>query len=115
MLILFPLTKKPSSQALDSLRDLVTEAETLQDMVTGGLSIDAILNVLDATGEGETAWPVEKTPPDILHLLSPEYAPETAHSTVLPDLTRKEHRIIGIDSHYRINPAQHGEISHDKQ
>ncbi|MCV6004261.1 hypothetical protein OFO99_33015, partial [Escherichia coli] len=30
-------------------------------------------------------------------------------------LTRKEHRIIGIDSHYRINPAQHGEISHDKQ
>ncbi|MCV5920034.1 hypothetical protein OFN60_42035, partial [Escherichia coli] len=50
-----------------------------------------------------------------LHLLSPEYAPETAHSTVLPDLTRKEHRIIGIDSHYRINPAQHGEISHDKQ
>lgn len=96
------------------MRDLVTEAETLQDMVTGGLSIDAILNVLDATGEGETAWPVEKTPPDILHLLSPEYAPETAHSTVLPDLTRKEHRIIGIDSHYRINPAQHGEISHDK-
>ncbi len=66
-------------------------------------------------GEGETAWHVEKTPPDILHLLSPEYAPETAHSTVLPDLTRKEHRIIGIDSHYRINPAQHGEISHDKQ
>lgn len=62
MLILFPLTKSPSSQALDSLRDLVTEAETLQDMVTGGLSIDAILNVLDATGEGETAWPVEKTP-----------------------------------------------------
>ncbi len=111
----FPFNEEPSSQALDSLRDLVTEAETLQDMVTGGLSIDAILNVLDATGEGETAWPVEKTPPDILHLLSPEYAPETAHSTVLPDLTRKEHRIIGIDSHYRINPAQHGEISHDKQ
>ncbi|EIQ77652.1 sciF protein, partial [Shigella flexneri 1235-66] len=53
------------------MRDLVTEAETLQDMVTGGLSIDAILNVLDATGEDETIWPVEKTPPDILHLLSP--------------------------------------------
>ncbi len=66
----FPFNEEPSSQALDSLRDLVTEAETLQDMVTGGLSIDAILNVLDATGEGETAWPVEKTPPDILHLLS---------------------------------------------
>ncbi|MCV5132282.1 TagK domain-containing protein, partial [Escherichia coli] len=57
----FPFNEEPSSQALDSLRDLVTEAETLQDMVTGGLSIDAILNVLDATGEGETAWPVEKT------------------------------------------------------
>ena len=110
----FPFNEEPTSQDLDSLRDLVTEAETLQDMVTGGLSIDAILNVLDATGEGETAWPVEKTPPDILHLLSPEYAPETALNTVLPDLTRKEHRIIGIDSHYRINPAQHGEISHDK-
>lgn len=82
-------------------------------MVTGGLSIDAILNVLDATGEGETTG-LSKDSPDILHLLSPEYAPETAHSTVLPDLTRKEHRIIGIDSHYRINPAQHGEISHDK-
>nr|WP_252705102.1 type VI secretion system-associated protein TagK [Shigella flexneri] len=111
----FPFNEEPSSQDLDSLRDLVTEAETLQDMVTGGLSIDAILNVLDATGEDETIWPVEKTPPDILHLLSPEYAPETAHNTVLPDLTRKEHRIIGIDSHYRINPAQHGEIYHDKQ
>ncbi|HCS3328412.1 TPA: type VI secretion system-associated protein TagK [Shigella flexneri] len=111
----FPFNEEPSSQDLDSLRDLVTEAETLQDMVTGGLSIDAILNVLDATGEDETIWPVEKTPPDILHLLSPEYAPETAHNTVLPDLTRKEHRIIGIDNHYRINPAQHGEIYHDKQ
>lgn len=58
----FPFNEEPSSQDLDSLRDLVTEAETLQDMVTGGLSIDAILNVLDATGEDETIWPVEKTP-----------------------------------------------------
>ncbi|CAM7831747.1 putative cytoplasmic domain protein [Escherichia coli 1-392-07_S3_C1] len=43
----FPFNEEPTSQDLDSLRDLVTEAETLQDMVTGGLSIDAILNVLD--------------------------------------------------------------------
>lgn len=111
----FPFNGEPSPQDLGFLRDLVTEADTLQDMVTGGLSIDAILDVLDATGEDETIWPVEKTPPDILHLFSPEYSPETAHNTVLPDLTRKEHRIIGIDSHYRINPAQHGDTSHDKQ
>ena len=112
---LFPFNGESSQQDLGSLRDLITEADTLQDMVTGGLSIDAILDVLDATGEGETIWPAEKTLPDILHLLSPEYAPEAAHNAVLPDLTQKEHRIIGIDSHYRINPAQHGDISHDKQ
>ncbi|EKJ3295748.1 type VI secretion system-associated protein TagK [Escherichia coli] len=111
----FPFNGEAATQDLASLRDPTAEAGTLQDMVTGGLSIDAILDVLDATGEGETAWPAEKTPPDILHLLSPEYTPETAHNTVLPDLTRKEHRIIGIDSHYRINPAQHGDITHDKQ
>ncbi len=65
------------------MRDLVTEAETLQDMVTGGLSIDAILNVLDATGEDETIWPVENTPL-ISCIYFPRIRPETAHNTVLP-------------------------------
>ncbi|RZM85497.1 MULTISPECIES: type VI secretion system-associated protein TagK [unclassified Escherichia] len=111
----FPLNGEGATQELSSLRDLVTEADTLQDMVTGGLSIDAILDVLDATGEGETTWPTKKTPPDILHLLSPEYKPEAVHTAILPDLTQREHRVIGIDSHYRINPAQHGDITHDKQ
>lgn len=110
----FPFNGEAATQDLASLRDLAAEASTLQDMVTGGLSIDAILDVLDATGESETAWPAESALPDILHLLSPEYVPETAHNTVLPDLTRREHRIIGIDSHYRINPAQqHGDRPHD--
>lgn len=86
----------------------------MQDIVTGGLSIDAILDVLDTTGEEETTWPVETILPDILHLLSPEYAQETIHNAILPDLTQREHRIIGIDSHYRVTPVQHGDIYHDK-
>lgn len=111
----FPLNEEAVTLDLASLRNLTTEADSLQDMVTGGLSIDAILDVLDTTGEGETIWPTETVLPDILHLLSPEYASEMVHSAVLPDLTQREHRIIGIDSHYRVNPVQHGDIYHDKQ
>ncbi|EOF3603987.1 TagK domain-containing protein, partial [Salmonella enterica subsp. enterica serovar Newport] len=51
----------------------------------------------------------------ILQLLSPELAGKTAHSEILPDLTRREHRIIGIDSHYRITPTQkNGNTAHEK-
>ena len=60
------------------------EAETLQDMVTGGLGIDAILDVPDATGEGETARLLKDTP-DILHLIFPGMRHRnSAHNTVLP-------------------------------
>ncbi len=52
--------------------------------------------------------------PDILQPLSPELG-ETAHSEILPDLTRREHRIIGIDSHHRITPTQkNGNTAHEK-
>ncbi|MDQ9285306.1 type VI secretion system-associated protein TagK [Escherichia marmotae] len=110
----FPLYEEAVTQDLTSLCSLTSETDTLQDIVTGGLSIDAILDVLDTTGEEETTWPVETILPDILHLLSPEYAQETIHNAILPDLTQREHRIIGIDSHYRVTPAQHGDIYHDK-
>ncbi|WP_411899700.1 TagK domain-containing protein, partial [Salmonella enterica] len=53
--------------------------------------------------------------PDILQLLSPELGGKTEHSEILPDLTRREHRIIGIDSNYRITPTQkNGTTAHEK-
>lgn len=54
-----------STQDLASLRDRAAEAGTLQDMVTGEMSIDVILNVLDATGDDETPWPAMDRVPDI--------------------------------------------------
>ncbi len=59
-------------------------------------------------------WLAMESMPDILQLLSPELG-KTAHSEILPDLTRREHRIIGIDSHYRITPTQkNGNTAHEK-
>ncbi len=59
-------------------------------------------------------WLAMESMPDILQLLSPEMG-KTAHSEILPDLTRREHRIIGIDSHYRITPTQkNGNTAHEK-
>ncbi|MEY5593447.1 TagK domain-containing protein, partial [Salmonella enterica subsp. enterica serovar Corvallis] len=72
-------------------------------------------DMLDTTGEGEMHWLAMESMPDILQLLSPEQAGKTAHSEILPDLTRREHRIIGIDSHYRITPTQkNGNTAHEK-
>lgn len=109
-----PLYDDTVKQDLASLRDQKTENSTLQDMVTGTLNIDDILNTLDATDNGETAWPAEEPLPDILLLLSPEQHFRNIHRCTLPDLTQREHRIIGIDSHYRVNPEQkNGDISHE--
>lgn len=103
-----------STQDLSSLRDRAAETGTLQDMVTGEMSIDVILNVLDATGDDETPWPAMDRVPDILHLLSPEQTRQTLHHDILPDLTQREHRIIGIDSHYRASPShEKGIPSHE--
>ncbi len=83
--------------------------------MAGAPGIDAILDMLDTTGEGEMHWLAMESMPDILQLLSPEQAGKTAHSEILPDLTRREHRIIGIDSHYRITPTQkNGNTAHEK-
>ena len=103
-----------STQDLASLRDRAAETGTLQDMVTGEMSIDVILNVLDATGDDETPWLAMDRVPDILHLLSPEQTRQTSHHDILPDLTQREHRIIGIDSHYRASPShEKGKPSHE--
>lgn len=103
-----------STQDLASLRDRAAETGTLQDMVTGEMSIDVILNVLDATGDDETPWPAMDRVPEILHLLSPEQTRQTSHRDILPDLTQREHRIIGIDSHYRASPShEKGIPSHE--
>lgn len=102
-------------QDLTSLYNQKTYNNTLQDMVTGMPGIDAILDSLDVNDEGEMACLEAESLPDILHLLSPELIRKTAHSDTLPDLTQREHRIIGIDSHYRIPPARkNGERSHEQ-
>lgn len=112
---LFP-QNDADTQDLSSLRDRTAETGTLQDMVTGELRIDAILDLLDATGDKETALPAQEIIPDILHLLSSGHTRQAAHSDMLPDLTQREHRIIGIDSHYRIsNLQQNGEHSHEEK
>lgn len=102
----FPRNEDAVTQDLTSLYDKKGDPDTLQDMVAGAPGIDAILDTLDTTGEGEMHWLAMESMPDILQLLSPELAGKTAHSEILPDLTRREHRIIGIDSHYRITPTQ---------
>lgn len=102
----FPRNEDAVTQDLTSLYDKKGDTDTLQDMVAGAPGIDAILDMLDTTGEGEMHWLAMESMPDILQLLSPEQAGKTAHSEILPDLTRREHRIIGIDSHYRITPTQ---------
>ncbi|MBJ2719894.1 TagK domain-containing protein [Salmonella enterica subsp. enterica serovar Newport] len=100
---------------MTSLYDKKGDPDTLQDMVAGAPGIDAILDMLDTTGEGEMHWLAMESMPDILQLLSPELGGKTAHSEILPDLTRREHRIIGIDSHYRITPTQkNGNTAHEK-
>ncbi|EAC1240131.1 type VI secretion system-associated protein TagK [Salmonella enterica] len=106
----FPRNEDAVTQDLTSLYDKKGDTDTLQDMVAGAPGIDAILDTLDTTGEGEMHWLAMESMPDILQLLSPEQAGKTAHSEILPDLTRREHRIIGIDSHYRITPTQKMEI-----
>lgn len=112
---LFP-QNDAGTQDLSSLRDRTAETGTLQDMVTGELCIDAILDVLDATGDKEIALPTKEIIPDILHLLSPGHTQQAVHSDMLPDLTQREHRIIGIDSHYRISTLQqNGEPSHEEK
>jgi hypothetical protein len=84
-------------------------------MVAGVPGIDAILDSLDITGEDEMTWLEAESLPDILLLLSPELIRKTTHSNTLPDLTQREHHIIGIDSHYRITPAQkNGDSSHEQ-
>lgn len=105
-----------STQELASLRDRAAETGTLQDMVTGEMSIDVILNVLDATGDDAPPLPAMDRVPDILHLLSPEQTRQTSHHNILPDLTQREHRIIGIDSHYRVSPPhEKGKPFHDEK
>lgn len=111
----FPRNEDAVTQDLTSLYDKKGDTDTLQDMVAGAPGIDAILDTLDTTGEGEMHWLAMESMPDILQLLSPEQAGKTAHSEILPDLTRREHRIIGIDSHYRITPTQkNGNTAHEK-
>lgn len=111
----FSLNEDAVVQDLTSLYDRKTKSDTLQDMVAGAPGIDAILDTLDTTGEGEVSWLATESLPDILHLLSPEQARKAVHNDILPDLTQREHRIIGIDSHYRITPAQkNGDTSHEK-
>ncbi|ESC81613.1 putative cytoplasmic protein [Salmonella enterica subsp. enterica serovar Newport str. WA_14881] len=111
----FPRNEDAVTQDLTSLYDKKGDTDTLQDMVAGAPGIDAILDTLDTTGEGEMHWLAMESMPDILQLLSPELAGKTAHSEILPDLTRREHRIIGIDSHYRITPTQkNGNTAHEK-
>ncbi|MBV7407011.1 type VI secretion system-associated protein TagK [Enterobacter sp. ENT03] len=112
----FPLNGEATTQDLTSLYNRKSQADTLQDMVAGTLSIDDILDSLDTTGDGETAWPAADVFPDILLLLSPLRASQNTHHDILPDLTQREHRIIGIDSHYRINAAQNnGDTPHEKK
>lgn len=112
----FPLNESIVTQDLTTLYDSGSQTDTLQEMVAGTLSIDDILDTLDATGDEETAWPAAESLPDILRLLSPERSPQKTYGTPLPDLTQREHRIIGIDSHYRITPAQkNGNTSHEKK
>uniref|UniRef100_UPI0020C2361C TagK domain-containing protein n=1 Tax=Salmonella enterica TaxID=28901 RepID=UPI0020C2361C len=85
----------------------------LVDMVGGATGIDAILDTLDTTGEGEMNWLAMDSMPDILHLLSPDLGGKTAHSEILPVLTRRELRFFGFDSQYRITPTQKiGNIAH---
>lgn len=111
----FPRNEDAVTQDLTSLYDKKGDTDTLQDMVAGAPGIDAILDTLDTTGEGEMHWLAMESMPDILQLLPPEQAGKTAHSEILPDLTRREHRIIGIDSHYRITPTQkNGNTAHEK-
>ncbi|ECP1859582.1 type VI secretion system-associated protein TagK [Salmonella enterica] len=111
----FPRNEDAVTQDLTSLYDKKGDTDTLQDMVAGAPGIDAILDTLDTTGEGEMHWLAMESMPDILQLLSPELGGETAHSEILPNLTRREHRIIGIDSHYRITPTQkNGNTAHEK-
>lgn len=111
----FPRNEDAVTQDLTSLYDKKGDTDTLQDMVAGAPGIDAILDMLDTTGEGEMHWLAMESMPDILQLLSLEQAGKTAHSEMLPDLTRREHRIIGIDSHYRITPTQkNGNTAHEK-
>jgi hypothetical protein len=111
----FPLNNI-TTQYLASLRERTAEIGSLQDMVTGELSIDAIIDVLGANGDDETPWPAVESVPDILHLLSLGQTRQAAHNDILPDLTQREHRIIGIDSHYRMNITQkNGDPSHEKK
>nr|EGR8500461.1 type VI secretion system-associated protein TagK [Salmonella enterica] len=111
----FPRNEDAVTQDLTSLYDKKGDTDTLQDMVAGAPGIDAILDTLDTTGEGEMHWLAMESMPDILQLLSPELGGKTAHSEILPNLTRREHRIIGIDSHYRITPTQkNGNTAHEK-
>ncbi|EAM8550072.1 type VI secretion system-associated protein TagK [Salmonella enterica subsp. enterica serovar Buzu] len=111
----FPRNEDAVTQDLTSLYDKKGDTDTLQDMVAGAPGIDAILDTLDTTGEGEMHWLAMESMPDILQLLSPELGGKTAHSEILPDLTRREHRIIGIDSHYRITPTQkNGNTAYEK-
>ncbi|WP_149806527.1 TagK domain-containing protein, partial [Salmonella enterica] len=91
------------------------DTDALQDRVAGAPGIEAILDTRDTTGEGEMHGLAMESMPDTLQLLSPELGGKPAHSEILPDLTRREHRIIGIDSHYRITPTQkNGNTAHEK-
>lgn len=112
----FPRKEGVTTLDLTELCDTEVETGTLQDMVTGIISIDAVLDTLDATGDSETAWTATPPLPDILHLLSTERTAKHIHSAPLPDLTQREHRIIGIDSHYRItSPQKNRDTTHEKK
>lgn len=109
------LNKDLVIQDLTSLYEQQTYNNALQDMVAGVPGIDAILDSLDVTGEDEMTWLEAESLPDILLLFSPDRIRKTAHSDALPDLTQREHHIIGIDSHYRITPARkNGDSSHEQ-
>lgn len=111
----FTLNEEVTGRDLASLYERKTYADTLLDMVAGAPGIDAILDTLDTTGEGDMSWLAAESLPDILHLLSPEQTGKVVSNETLPDLTRREHRIIGIDSHYRITPTEkNGVTAHEK-
>ncbi|EAM7052701.1 type VI secretion system-associated protein TagK [Salmonella enterica] len=66
----FPRNEDAVTQDLTSLYDKKGDTDTLQDMVAGAPGIDAILDTLDTTGEGEMHWLAMESMPDILQLLS---------------------------------------------
>jgi len=89
---------------------------TLQDLVVGPLKIDEVFTGLDSLRETEIFS--DEKPPDLLRLFAPaQYQTRTgSEDRVPPELTRREHHAITVDSHCRMpqhDPATPGGIVHD--